>query len=256
MNMSNDRRPVVVVTGGTGAVGSAVCGMLAGSGYDVAFSFHANAEKASALSSDLAAQGAATHFDSLKLADPDAVEAFFAAVIDRFGHIDAVVHAGAPYPPQRFFSSFTPDQFRWHIDQELHAFFEVARCALPHLRASKGSLTAVTSVANRRFPARDSLSSIPKAGIEAVVRAVALEEGRYGVRANAVGPGVLKDGQAIPLRETGDVPPEMRDRLERNIPLRRLGEGADIAAAVCFLVSPAASYITGQFIDVDGGYSL
>jgi 3-oxoacyl-[acyl-carrier protein] reductase len=253
---SQSERQVVVVAGGTGAVGRAVATSLAATGYDVAFTYNSNANRATELSIDLEKCGSAVHFDALNLADADAVDRYFAATIEKFARIDAVVHAAAPYPHQRFVSTFTSTQFRRHIDQELHAFFEVTRCALPHLRATAGSLTAVTTVANRRFPARDALSSIPKAGIEAIVRAVALEEGRYGVRANAVGPGILSDGQAIPLAETGDVLPEMRSRAERAIPLRRLGNGAEVAAAVCFLVSSAASYITGQFIDVDGGYSL
>jgi NAD(P)-dependent dehydrogenase (short-subunit alcohol dehydrogenase family) len=229
---------------------------LGESGSDIAFTYHSNKQKALDLHAALRELGARSISDALDLAEPSALDTFFARTLDQFGRIDAVVHAAAPYPDQRFVSSFTSEQFRRHIDQELHAFFEVVRCSLPHLRASRGSITAVTSVANRRFPARDALSSVPKAGIEAIVRAVAVEEGRYGVRANAVGPGVLSDGQAIPLAATGDVPAEMRDRVERAVPLRRLGTGADVAAAVCFLVSPAASYITGQYIDVDGGYSL
>jgi len=212
----------VVVAGGTGAVGRAVATTLAATGYDVAFTYNANAKRATEVGQDLQQHGATVHFDALNLAEPDAVDRFFATTLDRFRRIDAVVHAAAPYPEQRFVSTFTSPQFRSHIDQELHAFFELTRCALPHLRVRGGSLTAVTTVANRRFPARDSLSSIPKAGIEAIVRAVALEEGRFGIRANAVGPGILSDGQAIPLEETGDIRREDRDRAERAIPLRRL----------------------------------
>ena len=76
------------------------------------------------------------------------------------------------------------------------AFFNVVRPALAHLRAAEGSIVAVTTAATSRFPVRDGLSSAPKAAVEALVRALAVEEGRYGVRANCVGPGMLTDGMA------------------------------------------------------------
>jgi NAD(P)-dependent dehydrogenase (short-subunit alcohol dehydrogenase family) len=247
---------VVLVTGGTGGVGRAVCATLAATGYDVAFTYNSNAQKATDLSATLKSDGAEVLAEAVKLNDATAVEDYVAAVSERFGRIDAVVHASGPYPEQRWVSSFTSDQFRSHVDDELNAFFEVARCTLPHLRASRGSLTAVTSVAVRRFPAKDGLSSIPKGGIEALVRAIALEEGRFGVRANSVAPGILADGMMDMLLATGDVPVAQTEFLNSHIPLRRLGTGAEVAAAVCFLVSEAAAYITGQVIDVDGGYSL
>jgi NAD(P)-dependent dehydrogenase (short-subunit alcohol dehydrogenase family) len=233
-----------------------VCATLAEDGYDVAFTYNSNAAKAADLSASLKAFGAEVLAEAVKLNDPAAVEDYVAAVSERFGRIDAVVHASGPYPEQRWVSSFTSDQFRSHVDDELNAFFEVARCTLPHLRTSHGSLTAVTSVAVRRFPAKDGLSSIPKGGIEALVRAIALEEGRFGVRANSVAPGILADGMMDMLLATGDVPAAQTEFLNSHIPLRRLGTGAEVAAAVCFLVSEAAAYITGQVLDVDGGYSL
>lgn len=249
-------RPVVLVTGGTGGVGRVVCATLAATGYDVAFTYNSNAQKAADLSDTVKSSGAEVLGEPVKLNNPTAVEDFVAAVAQRFGRIDAVVHASGPYPEQRWVSTFSSDQFRSHVDDELNAFFEVVRCTLPHLRESRGSLTAVTSVAVRRFPAKDGLSSIPKGGIEALVRAVALEEGRFGVRANAVAPGILADGMMDMLLATGDVPVAQTEFLNSSIPLRRLGTGAEVAAAVCFLVSPSAGYITGQVLDVDGGYSL
>lgn len=249
-------RPVVLVTGGTGGVGRTVCQTLAATGYDVAFTYNSNAQKATALTASLEKSGAAVHADAVKLNDAAAVESYFAAVVQRFDRIDAVVHASGPYPDQRYVSSFTSGQFRSHVDEELNAFFEVARCSLPHLRQSRGSITAVTSVGVRRFPAKDGLSAIPKGAMETLIRAIALEEGRFGVRANAAAPGVLADGMMEMLTSTGDVPERQKEFLESTIPLRRLGTGAEVAATVCFLLSPAASYITGQTIDVDGGYSL
>lgn len=254
--MTTSNKPVALVTGGTGGVGSEVCAMLARTGYDVAFSYNSNVQKAEALEHRLTSTGARAHSEAVDLTDGDAVASFFDRSTETLGDIHAVVYASGPYATQRHVSSFTSEQFRRHIDQELLSFFEVARCAIPALRRTAGSLTAVTSVAVRRFPAKDALSSVPKGGIEALIRAIALEEGRYGVRANAVGPGILSDGMMDMLTSTGDVPAFQKSHLEQTLPLRRLGTGADVAAAVCFLASPAASYITGQSLDVDGGYGL
>ena len=75
-------------------------------------------------------------------------------------------------------------------------FFNVAHPALPHLRHARGSIVAVTTAATDRYPVRDGLSAAPKGAVEAMVRALAAEEGRFGVRVNSVGPGMLTDGMA------------------------------------------------------------
>lgn len=249
-------RPVALVTGGTGGVGDAVSTKLAAAGYDIAFTFNSNTAKADALAERLRTAGAQVYAQSVDLANALAVDAFVDSAISEFSRVDIVVHASGPYVEQRYVSSFTSEQFRQHVDQELVALFEIARATLPHLRSSAGSLTAVTSVGVRRFPAKDALSSVPKGGMEALIRAIALEEGRYGVRANAVAPGILGDGMMDRLASSGDVPAHQRTHLEATIPLRRLGRSEDVSSAVCFLASPAASYITGQSLDIDGGYSL
>lgn len=251
---TNDR--VALVTGGTGGVGQAACLDLAAKGYQIAFTYHSNASKAAILEDKLRGLGAICMSRNPDLSEPTQADDFAGEVLDTFGRLDAVIHASGPYVDQRFVSSFDSDQFQRHVRQELGAFYELVRTTLPHLRETRGSLTAVTTMALRRFPARDALSSVPKGAIEALIRAIAVEEGRFGVRANAVGPGVLADGMGVGLAATGDVPPEMRAAVERQVPLRRLGRGEEVAAMVCFLVSDAASYVTGQMIDVDGGYGL
>ncbi len=103
---------------------------------------------------------------------------------------------------------------------------------------------------------RDGLSSAPKAAVEAIARALAAEEGRFGVRVNLVGPGMITDGMAQRLMASGDLSDSDLEVTRRNIPMRTFGTAADIAEAVCFLASNRAGFISGQKLDVDGGYGV
>ena len=103
---------------------------------------------------------------------------------------------------------------------------------------------------------KDVLSTAPKAAIEATVRAIAREEGRFGVRANTVAVGAFDAGMYHRLRGRSELTQEWEEAAFENIPLRRLGRAAELASVVAFLASPAAGYITGQRIVVDGGFSV
>ncbi|WP_222849590.1 SDR family oxidoreductase [Trebonia kvetii] len=113
----------------------------------------------------------------------------------------------------------------------------------------------MTTAATRRHPARDGLSTGAKGAVEALARAFAVEEGRYGVRVNCVGPGMLTDGMSAELMSSGQLDQRAFEVTLRNIPLRMFGDSTDIAEAVCFLASNRARFITGQKLDVDGGYA-
>jgi 3-oxoacyl-[acyl-carrier protein] reductase len=171
-----------------------------------------------------------------------------------FGGIHTVVHTAGPHVPMVHLSRVSPADFSAQLVTDAAAFFSVAHAALPHLRQSHGSLVAVTTAATTRFPVRDGLSSGPKGAVEATARALAVEEGRYGVRVNCVGPGMLTDGMAERLIASGDLDERALTVARERIPLRRFGTAADIAEVVCFLASDRAGFITGQKIDVDGGY--
>lgn len=243
------------VVGATGGLGRASAVALAEDFDGIALGYRSNASAAEELAATLpfGCEGWPTVCD---LADSASIRSSVAAAVDHFGSISALVYASGVTIEQPFVSQIEDDQWREVIETELLGLTRIVAEVLPFFRAQGGgNFVILVSVANYTFPPGDALSSVPKAGMEALGRAIAKEEGKFGIRANMVAPGIIDAGLGAHFLKTLYTP-DIWENQKKAIALRRFGIGDEVAEAVRFLASDRASYITGQTIIVDGGFSL
>ncbi len=246
---------IALVIGGSGGIGRSICVGLARAGCDVALTYRSNKEAAEAVARQVTSLGRICTIEALDLADTEQVHRTVASIAEGQEALHTVVYAAGPRIEMRFVSELSDDQWQQALAVDGHGFFALVRASLPHLRASRGSIVAITSAGLARYPARDVLSVGPKAAVTALVRAVAHEEGRFGVRANAVALGVIEAGMFERLAGE-ELDQQWLDAARRNIALKRFGRAEEVADAVVYLASSRASYVTGQTLWLDGGYHV
>lgn len=241
-----------VVFGGSGGLGRASAGLMAERGSDIVVTYKSRRAEAESLVEELRKLGRQASAVACDVTDLSAVEAVFKHAVDTYKRVHTVVSAGGVVFDTGPLAQFSDKSFRGVMETDVYGFYNIAKAGVPVLRAGKGGsfVALVTSAVNRTVPC-DALSAAPKAAVAMMVRQLATEEAAHGIRANAVGPGVINAGMVLPMMET-----PTRALLEGATavtPLKRWGEAAEIAEAVAFLASSKASYITGQILMVDGG---
>ena len=247
----------VLVIGGSGGVGQAVCREFAKAGSDVALTYHSKRETAETLAGEFRALGRKASCHQLTIGDPAAVDAVVAAVAAEHGRIHTIVLGAGSLAEQVLVSEMTREQWRKVIDQDLNGSFNVVQATLPLLRQwGGGSYVHLGSAGDLRWPERDGMSVIPKAAIESLLRGVAREEGRHKIRANTVLLGVIEAGMFLELTRQGVFDEHWVQEVQKNLALKRWGKPEEIGHAAVFLASDKAGYVTGQQIAVAGGYGL
>ncbi|MCM2318046.1 MAG: SDR family oxidoreductase [Pseudomonas sp.] len=241
----------VLVTGGAQGIGRGIVEQFAASGAQVLIADLRQAE-AEALASALQQRGQRAHALGVDLAEPAAVEALVAGIDRQFGRLDVIVH-NAGYFALTDFACITPAILERTLAVNLVALFWLTQAALPLFeRQGHGCVLVTSSVTGPRvaYPGLTHYAA-SKAGVNGFIRSAALELAPRGIRVNGVEPGMIRTPA---MDNLGDA--ELSSRIAGRVPLGRLGEPADIAGAMLFLASDAASYITGQTIVVDGGATL
>lgn len=250
-----DQDGAALVIGGSGGIGRAICAKLAAAGSDVALTYRSNPTAAGEVVAEVVAQGRQALAVPMALEDVEAVQAGFGQVLERFGRVHTVIDAAGSHIPMKFISALSPGEFAQVMDADANGFFNLVHVTLPHLRKQGGSYVVLTTAGLLRWASKDALSVVPKAAIQALVTGIAREEGRHGIRANAVALGLIDAGLFRKLKGTAYDDTYIQAAI-RNSALKRLGEADEVAEAVLFFASHRARFITGQTLTLDGGYSL
>lgn len=258
--MSQSDRPFpdrgrALVIGGSGGVGSEICRVLARDGCDVALTYFSNRANAESAAELVRSEGRNASIHGVDIEEPEAVGQLIGEVAGD-GGIHTVVYAAGPLVPQIYLSKIEPALMKKQLLQDAFGFFNVVHHAIPHLREAKGSVVAVQSSAQFRYAPADALSVVPKSAVNAIVNGIAKEEGRYGVRANGVALGIIATGQHTKLTEQGHLGKKYEEAAAKNVPLKFWGQAIDVAEAVTYLASSRARFVSGQVINVDGGYHV
>lgn len=179
------------------------------------------------------------------------VETALAAAVAHFGRVDTVVNGAAGNFLCRA-EELSPNGFGTVVDIDLKGTFNVCRAAFDELKKYRGHVLNISATLHYGGTPMQLHVSAAKAGVDALTRNLAAEWGRHGIRSNAIAPGPIEDTEGMSRL----VPPDIKERLRKRIPLGRFGRIRDIEACAVFLCSDAASYINGAVIVIDGGHWL
>jgi len=242
---------IALVTGAGRGLGLAMARALAGAGALVLLNGR-NPEPLETAAGSLQAAGGQARALPFDVSDPDALAAAFARIRSEHGRLDILINnVGARN--RKPLQEFTVDEIRALIDTDLVAGLMLARAAAALMLPQRaGRLIAVTSIAGQVARANDAVYTAAKLGLTGMVRALAAEYGPQGITSNAIAPG----GFATEANAAMLADPAAREHFATRTPLGRWGEPDEIAGAAVFLASPAASYVNGHVLVVDGGMSI
>ncbi|MBE9567828.1 MAG: 3-oxoacyl-ACP reductase FabG [Proteobacteria bacterium] len=239
---------IALVTGASRGIGKAIAEQLAARGATVigTATSDGGADNISAYLKDMKSSGGGKGM-CLNVTDPDSIAAVIKAITSEFGAVSILVN-NAGITKDNLLMMMKEDQWNDIIETNLTSIYRLSKAVIRSMmKARKGRIINIASVVGLTGNPGQTNYSATKAGMLGFTKSLAREIGSRKITVNCVAPGFIDTDM------TKELPEEQRQALINQIPLSRLGDPADIAAAVTFLASPAAAYITGETINVNGG---
>jgi 3-oxoacyl-[acyl-carrier protein] reductase len=241
---------VAWVTGSSTGIGRAAAVALAEQGCRVVVHYYRSEGEAREVVEGIKSSGGEAMLVGGDVADAGEVERMVGEVDDRYGRLDVLVNNAGSLIERRSFSEMTEDLWERVMAVNLKSVYLCSRAVLPMMkRQGRGKIVNMTSVAARNGGGPGSAAyATAKGGVSTLTRAMAKELVSEGILVNGVAPGII----TTPFHDRF-TPPELREAMTSGIPIGREGTPEEVAGAVLFLASPAADYLVGEIIEVNGG---
>ena len=243
-------KKVALVTGASRGIGRAIARQLSHDGFDVAVHYHKSEADANSLCEEIRLCGGVAHAYGCDLVDGAAVNAMIDTIVQEMGPVSVLIN-NAGFAQQKLFTDISYDEWRRMMAVHVDGAYFTCHAVLPDMiRNHSGCIINISSMWGQIGASCEVHYSTAKAALIGMTKALAKEVGPAGIRVNCVAPGVIQTDMLA------DFDTATLDALADEAPLCRIGTPTDVAAAVSFLVSDRAGFITGQVLGANGGFVI